>query len=211
MKKKEKLSIVIIFSLSLSVILPNVLGQITYTCKVKVGDEFIYTVYEGGINVGNKSKIKITDVEEGTNYFYIEYDYWDPISKGESFNSIADGWWYEDFHKDPSNGYMYIYYFVLTPVNDYLTAYANAAPCCSSSGNKLTETVGQVQYISTFDSNGVLTKKELKVDDTAIIVLSRGGSTSGIPGYDLPLLIGLTAITSVSIINIVKKKKFQNN
>ena len=214
MKKKEKLSILILFSLSLSAILTNVLGQTTYTCEVNVGDEFIFTVTTvnalfvmSGASVGDKRKINITDITVETDYFTIDYDDWDMISKGESFNATADHSIWDDIYKDPSDPFMYIDLFVLTPVSDYLAAFAGANSNTSSSGNKVIETIGSIQSISTFDSNGVLSKFEGKVSGTVMYVLSRGGgSSSGIPGYDLPLLIGLAAITSVGIIYILKKK-----
>jgi len=215
MKKKEKLIIVILFSLSLSAILTNVLGQTTYTCKVKVGDDFIFTVTtldevfgEGlGLSVGDKMKINITDITEETDNFKVEYDTWDMISKGESFGSTADESDWEYVYKDPTDIYAYIYYFVLTPVSDYLAAFAETSESeYSSSGNKLIESYDSYQTIYTYDSNGVMSKMEYKMGGTVMAVLSRGGGGSSIPGYDLPILIGLTAIAGVSIIYIVKKK-----
>jgi len=219
MKKKEKLIIVILLSLSLSAISTNVLGQTTYTCKVEVGDEFIYTVtylntvmsVGSGMSVGDKMKINITDITEETNYFEVEYNMWDMISKGESFNSTPDYSDYERVYKDPSHVYAFIYYFVLTPVSEYLAAFAEDNYDYSSSGNKLIESYDSNQYTSTYDSNGVLSKNEVKMNSTVMGILSRGGGGSEIPGYDLPILIGLlTAIAGVSIIYIVKKKMLKS-
>ena len=218
MKIKEKLIIVILLSLSRSAILTNVLGQTTYTCKVKVGDEFIFTLTtltaaygETRKRVGDKFKILITDITEETDYFEIEYDIWFDISKGESFSSTADYHDWEDIYKDPTNleadwlGNR----FILTPVSDYLTAFAETASYYSSSGNKLTlSNFDSREWISTFDSKGVVSKIVFKKNGTVASVLSRGGGSS-IPGYNLPILIGLTAIAGVSIIYIVKKKKLK--
>ncbi len=219
MEKKEKLIIVILFSLSLSAILTNVLGQTTYTCEVNVGDEFIYTVttvntyWSGGVyELGDKMKIKITNITEETDYFFINYEDWDMISKSESFGAIADNSDYERVYKNPSYVFAYIYYFVLTPVRDYLVAFAETSSDHLSSGNNLTEFWGFYdEQISIFDSNGVMSKREVKSHGIVVLVLSRGGdgSSSGIPGYDLPILIGLTVIASVSIIYIVKKKRLK--
>jgi len=215
MKKKEKLIIVILFSLSLSAILTNVLGQTTYTCKVKVGDEFIFTITTldavygamGGRSVGDKMKIYITDITEETDYFGLEFDTWDWISKGESFGAIADYSDSDEVYKDPTD-MSYIHYFVLTPVSDYLAAFAaeTSESDYSSSGNKLIESHDSYQNIFTYDSNGVVSKMEYKMGGTDLAVVSRGGGGREIPGYNLPILIGLTAIAGVSIIYIVKKK-----
>ncbi|TKJ19569.1 MAG: hypothetical protein CEE43_14765 [Promethearchaeota archaeon Loki_b32] len=222
MKNKGKLfSIVVLLSLSLLAISTNVFGQITYTCEVKEEDEFIFTVttlhaeeygFLEQLSVGDKMKIKITDITEETDYFDVEYDEWAMISKGESFSSTADSNSWEDVYKDPSDpeALLELSYFVLTPVSDYLAAFAeaNSEEGYSSSGNKLTKSSydSTSQIITTFDSNGVVSKDELKLGGTVVLVLSRGGDGSSIPGYDLPILIGLTTIAGVSIIYIVKKK-----
>lgn len=220
MKNKGKLfSIVILLSLSLLAISTSVFGQTTYTCEVKEEDEFIFKVTTlhpefgdmGQLSVGDKMKIKITDITEETDYFDVEYDEWDMISKGESFNSTADWEEWEVVYKDPSDpqAFWELSYFVLTPVSDYLAAFAeaNSEEGYSSSGNKLTESYDSTtQFITTFDSNGVWSKRVLKAGGIVVVVLSRGGGGSAIPGYDLPILIGLTAIAGVSIIYIVKKK-----
>ena len=215
MKNKGKLfSIVVLLSLSLSAILTNVLGQTTYTCEVKVGDEYLFTTTTlsaefaelYGMSVGDKQKINITDITENLGRFRVEYGYWDRISKGESFGATPDGWEWEDVSKDPSNSLEYIYFFVLTPVSDYLAAFAETNSDYSSSGNKLIDTYNDRQYITLYDSNGVLSKREVKINGIVMAVLSRGGNGSEIPGYDLPIFIGLIVIAGVSIIYIVKKK-----
>jgi len=205
---------VFFLSLSLSTISKNVLGQTTYTCKVKVGDEFIFTLTiltaafgETTKRVGDKFKILITDITEETDYFKIEYDIWNDISKGESFSSTADYHGWEDIYKDPTNpeaGWSGNS-FVLTPVSDYLTAFAETDPYYSSSGNKLTHSIDSREWIHTFDSNGVVSKIVFKKNGAVASVWMRVGGLS-IPGYNLPILIGLTAIAGVSIIYIVKKK-----
>ncbi len=221
MKNKGKLfSIVVLLSLSLLAISTSVFGQTTYTCEVKEEDEFIFKVTTlhpefgdmGELSVGDKMKIKITDITEETDYFDVEYDEWDMISKGETFNSTADWEEWEVVYKDPSDpqAFWELSYFVLTPVSDYLAAFAeaNSEEGYSSSGNKLTESYDSTtQFITTFDSNGVWSKRVLKAGGIVVVVLSRGGGGGlAIPGYDLPILIGLTVIAGVSIIYIVKKK-----
>ena len=212
MEKKEKLIIVILFSLSLSAILTNVLGQTIYTCKVKEGDEFVYTVTLNimslmGSSLGDKHKINITDITGESDYFEVKYDSWDWISEGESFNSTADDSYWTNLYRDPSNVHMGDpFYFVLIPVSDYLDAFAEANYGFSSSGMKLFEIFQSFHYTSTYDANGVLFKWEAETGNTTVHVLSRTASSSSIPGYDLPILIGLTAIAGVSIIYIVKKK-----
>ena len=172
MKKKEKLIIVILLSLSLSTISTNVLGQTTYTCKVQVGDEFIFTLTiltaaygETRKRVGDKDKILITDITEETDYFKIEYDIWLDISKGESFSSTADYHGWEGIYKDPTNpeAGQFGNSFVLTPVSDYLTAFAETDPYYSSSGNKLTHSIDSREWIHTYEimDNFYYKKKEL--------------------------------------------------
>ena len=219
MEKKEKLIIMILFGLSLSAILPNVLGQTIYTCEVKEGDEFIYTVTLNtfslmGSSLGDKHKINITDITEESDYFEVKYNSWDWISEGESFNSTADDSYWTNLYRDPSNVHMGDpFYFVLTPVSDYLDAFAEANYGYSSSGIKLYESFELFLYTYTYDVNGVLLKyeaatgiTEAEPGGTVVYVLFRTGSSSGIPGYDLPILIGLTTIAGVSILYIVKKK-----
>lgn len=220
MEKKEKLIIVILFSLSLSAILTNVLGQTIYTFEVKEGDEFIFTVTLAtmsppGVSLGDRYKINITDITGESDYFEVVFDIWDWISQGEPFNSTADDWGWEDVYRNPSDyrANLGTFYFVLSPVSDYLDAFAEANYGYSSSGIKLYESFELFLYTYIYDLNGVLFKyeaatgiTEAEPGGTVMYVLSRTGSSSGIPGYDLPILIGLTAIAGVSIIYIVKKK-----
>ncbi len=261
MKKKEKLcGIVFLFSLSLSAILTNVLGQTTYTCEVKVGDEYIYRITKldafwaigVGVQLGEKMKFNIADITEETDYFIIEADRWNFISKNESFGATIDYSDYRRVYKDPSDNHAYVNFFVFSPVSKYLAEFAEANPDYSSSGNVLTReyygsifdpnmvaskmenansttvhyiwittfdsngVASKMEYansttvhyiwITTFDSNGVASKMEYANSTNVRYVLSRSGSSSSIPGYDLPILIGLTVIAGVSIIYIVKKK-----
>lgn len=219
MKKKEKFLFVILLSLSLSAISTNAFGQTTYTCKAKEGDEFIFSFTEldayyaflRGYRLGDKSKIKIIGVTEDTNDFIIETDIWDPISKNESFRATADYQATDYVYKDSSRINPDILFYVLSPVSNYLAEYAEANPDYSSSGNVLTRTgfrleFGEYIYSTTFDSNGIASKFHYSNSTTVLYVLIRSGSSSSIPGYDLPISIGLTAIAGLSIICIVKKK-----
>lgn len=223
MKKKEKLFIMILFSLSLSALLTNVFGQTTYTCEAKIGDEYIYKITKlnadwvnwTGLNLGDKEKIKITDITEDTYVYTIEYDKWDFISSNESFGATADHQEWDNVFKYEYYFYLqrypFLLYFVLSPVSTYLSEYAEVHANYSSSGNVLSINDYRVEdVIITYDSNGIASKIQYSYQysnsTTAFYVLSRAGSSSSIPGYDLPILIGITAIASVSIIYIVKKK-----
>lgn len=217
MKKKGKLFIVILFSLSLSAILTNTLGQTTYTCKVKIGDEFIdtittldaYTAILLNLSLGDKTKINITDITEETDYFTIEYDGWREISESESFGATADWQTNDDVYKNASDNNAQM--FVLSPVSTYLAEYAAANLNASSSGNILTEIFPSYIQTLTYDSNGIVSKWQISNSTTVLYIRSRSGSSSSpsIPGYDLPIFIGLTVIASVSIIYILKKKNLK--
>ena len=194
MKKKEKLFIVILFSLSLSAILTNVLGQTSYTCEAKVGDEYIYKITKldarlatlVDIELGDKIKYNITDITEETNYFIIETDIWEyisnndtweKISNNESFGATADDQYIESVYKDPSDNDTSINLYVLSPVSVYLAEYAEANPNYSSSGNVLTHSIISIYTIvRTFDSNGILTKMQYSNSTNVLLVLSRLGS-----------------------------------
>ncbi len=229
MERKEKLFFVILLSLSLSAILTNVFGQTTYTCKVKDGDEYIFTCTKLeerflGISgsglwdvnaVGDKIKVKITDIRETERVFYIDYDRWEPISEGELFGAVSELTGTHDLYNDPSNSHLLIKFIALTPVSNYLAEYAETNTglygiygVLSSSENVLTERrliYGEYwEVVIEFDSNGIASKIQFSIDATVLYVLTRTGLE--IPGYDLLMLIGLTAITGVIIIYIVKKK-----
>ena len=215
MKNKGKLyGIAFLLCLSLSVILSNVAGQTTYTCELKEGDVFIYTItvadqyysFARGFNIGDKRKIEIGEIDESEERFYVDIYDWSWISKGESFSDICGGSCSLDndqLIKHPTSSMLNPFWYSLFPVSDYLAEFAETSSDYSSSGNQLIYS----NHFSTFDSNGVLYKNEYKDGDYTYWEMTRGvDSSSSIPGYDLPIVIGLTVIMGASIIYILRKK-----
>ena len=91
-----------------------------------------------------------------------------------------------------------------TPVADYLTAIATALTGYTASGTTLTMGDTTNGIVSTYDAgSGLITSYKYYVSGVLVLDLSSGG----IPGYDLPILLGITAIGVIGMIYVMRKKK----
>ncbi len=219
MRNKNLFIVAVIISFSLSTTIISTLGT-TYTCGVKAGDEYIYEIthldpiYGGSsAEIGDKMKIKVVNVTEKADYFIIDSDSWNFISSNESFGATADQHGTHIFHKNP-NDQESIGFFVLCPVNTYLAEFAADPPPSAwnrtSSGNTLTYVTSTSILVDTYNSNGVLSKHNLSstLRGVTLIVFEMRSQSSYISGYNLPMMIGLSAIAGLIVIYI-KKKNFQ--
>ncbi len=215
MKRKYIFFFVFLFSLSLITTISNTFAQTSYEYKIQEGDEFIYVVTEAdqdnyfgsGFTVGDKEKIEVVEIEEYPDYFRLDYYRWSWIGKGESFDSDPDDSDYTRLYKDPSETSISPFYFVLTPVDEFLAEFAEANYDYTSDGNKLTDI--SFHLTETFDSNGVLSKTEKKTGDIIVYAKSRtedSSSSSSIPGYEFPIFIGTIVVVGVSMTYFTKRK-----
>ncbi|MFX1277109.1 MAG: hypothetical protein ACFFBP_12685 [Promethearchaeota archaeon] len=67
------------------------------------------------------------------------------------------------------------------------------------------ESSKEISISMEYDENGILTKGEVKYDDKTAILMTQGESS--IPGFEIPLIISVSAITVVGLIYVIKKKK----
>lgn len=208
-------------------ILSNMLSAqaAVYNIGVAENDEFIYevtTVDEAGLEavfgtnwastmgsssiLGVKEKFIITTVKEETNYWKITMQHWNPTTT--DFEEYPDSGTYTDYvYKDPVDA-SFAYLFVPTPVSSYLTAIAGKYTDVKSSGNTITYDCDFMKtgldMEITFNDNGVMSSMGYVYVGKTIWEITLGGL---IPGYDLAILLGISAISMLSIIYIVMKKK----
>ncbi len=214
MKKKSSLGILFIFSLFFSAVIINVRGE-TYTCALEAGDQSILEVVEldsfygsqYGANLGDKFKVLVTSVTEGVDSFSIGIDYWGIISSSETFETTPDSQSTVVLPKDPTTLAPGLGYVVLSPVSSYLTEHALVYPDATVNGNTL-----QIYDLSDdtteqkYTSNGIISELKQYNSTTTWYLMRRQGSAN-ISGPDLPILIGITTMTVLSLVYIRRKRK----
>ena len=196
-----------------------------YEVGVAENDEFTWTVksldkeaYEDltgeeyDDSEGDKSKIQITKVETKDEEAIITFDSWDTTS--ESFSEEPDDKDQEMTLKlskdDISNytAYGLIYTRIIpTSPSDYIAAAVEEAndDDVSAEGSTLTITGDTIKLFFTndkessvkvtFNNKGVLSTRQLLDADNKVV--AELGLAGGIPGYELPLLLGITGIFSI--------------
>ena len=195
-----------------------------YTLGVSKNDEFVYqvtTVDEDGLETvfgtgwasylgegsvkGVKWKYLITKIDEETTYWKVTMSFWD-ATVGE-FEEFPDSTVYlVTIYKDPASS-SGIYYFCPTPVSNYLEAAYGASSSYEVEGNSYTYTNSyyNIDHVLTFDSSSGAMSSMKYVYVGKTIWEIRLSST--IPGYELPILLGITAVSTIGLIYIVMKKK----
>ena len=190
----------------------------------------------GGQGMKWKKRIVSVDEEEigSIDYFIVAYDYWSPVLN-EGFydepNTLSDAKDADDsmddigfvtyIEVDPDDlgsdfkpGWLSD--FIPTPVADYLDG-VDWADDYEADGKVVTfegEEIGahcdgdDVDVIRTWEWNdkGVLKSEKLMNTDGDIITeMSLAGGA--IPGYALPILLGVAAVGTIGLVHIVMKKK----
>ena len=73
----------------------------------------------------------------------------------------------------------------------------------------MTDSSVSSQFILTYDSNGVMSRREFKVGGTVVYVFSRGGGGGGggggIPGYNLFFLLGILSVVVIILTKKIRK------
>ena len=209
-------------------ILSNMLSAqaAVYNIQVAENDEFIYevtTVDEAGLEavfgadwagdmgssgiIGVKEKFIITSIDDtSTSYWKITMQHWNPTTV--AFTEFPDSGTYTDHvYKDPADAF-YVSLFVPTPVSSYLTVVAGKSTLMESSGNTITFDWDIIKtgfdLVYTYNNNGVTSSYAYVYVGKTIWEVTLGGL---IPGYDLAILLGISAVSMLSIIYIVMKKK----
>ncbi len=171
---------------------------------------------------GKKAKWEITNVDDekvlGYDYLILEYDAWDWKSGdkwGKRDDEVTSGRLedpgdYADNLKPSSP-----WYWIPAPVDKYLDE-IDFDKDIDVEGTKVTIDVDEdeygsgtpdedVKYIGEYDNaKGILSNLKLLDSDDKIVAEI---ALQGIPGYDLPILLGLTAIFSIGIIYLMKRKR----
>lgn len=172
----------------------------TYTIGVKTGDSYTWEIKAldpsytgaGGAKVGDRETMSITSVDETTTEWSIAYS----LTAYNGASSSGTG----TVPKDPAS-WSFIYICAL-PVSDYLTgAYGSS----HVSGNKVTFTGMTVIIEMTYDtSTGVMSDMKYTVNGKVIFEIAL---VTTIPGYELTIFLGVSAISALSLIYLVMKKK----
>ncbi len=217
MRKKNILSLFIIISLSFSGMMISVLGQSTYICKVKAGDQVILELLEVDEyylimteeELGSKRKYQVSNISEEADSFLVEVKIWAVIAADETFNNNPDSTDIYNLTKDPAK-LPDSTPVLLCPANSYLSEYVSGATDIylniTSDGNTIKAYYWPFTRYFTYDSNGFIS--ELKLTNNTALLERWGskGQSSTIPGYDLSIVIGLTTIAGLSLVYIWKKK-----
>ncbi len=168
--------------------------------------------FTDGDKVGDKCKTVVTKVEEEDDYWKITYDSWDWTSK--DFKSDPDD---EDksykIKKDPddvSGSYPQIS-GCAKDVAKYIKAidwnddYEIDGTTVTSDGIDLGLGGDKIKVSVTYDSNTGLVSsfRYLNEDDDVLYEYA----SSSIPGYEVPILLGVVGLTTIGLIYLVMKKK----
>ena len=229
-RKKSILFLILLMTFFLSNIIAA--RAAVYSLGVAENDEYIYKVttvdQEGleavfGTNWASmmgeaaiedaKIKYVITGISDKTTYWEVTFQFWD--------------WTVGDFdeYPDDTTYYTYIYkdavsfngLIVPVPVDAYLTALVGTLPTyvdwITAEDTSLTFDYGKIPYYSynykevfTFDEEkGVLTSNKYTYVGKTIWELKL--QTFQIPGYELQILLGITAISTIGLIYIIRRKK----
>jgi hypothetical protein len=173
------------------------------TIGVKIGDSYTWQVKTldpsypaGSIRQGDEAKMTITNIVESGAGWTINYAYW---SFGVPFS--GSGASSSDFlPKDPTSWSIGL--ICGLPVADYLTA---AYGSTFASGNKLIFAIGVYSEEITYDtSTGVMSDMKYSEGGKVMFEIAL---VPAIPGYELSILLGVSAISTIGLIYIVMKKK----
>lgn len=197
--------------------------ELTWTVKTLDGEAYKdLTGEEYDESEGDKSKIQITKVETKDDKATITYDSWDTTS--ESFSEEPDDKDQEmTLHlskDDISNLTAYGFFYrqiIPTAPSDYIAAVVEEADNedFSAEGSTLTITGDSIKLLLTndkesslkvtYNNKGVLSTWQLLDADNKVV--AELGLAGGIPGYELPLLLGITGIFSIGLIYTIMKRK----
>ena len=167
--------------------------------------------------LGAKFKYTITELDDdkinGTDVFIVEYKFWGWATDEADFDDKEDTKRTAYLAQDPDvyeKNNQYFQWVMPTPLEDYLDE-IDWDDDYEIDGKILTRTVeykdleGDLLYQYTFNDRGVLESLKAMTEDNEVIYEY---ALPTIPGYELPILLGITAIFTIGIIyTIVKRKK----
>ncbi len=183
----------------------------TYMLGVEKGDQCTYTVIEADAGYGYGSSAVLT-----VDSISVTASGWDVIiSVAGSSNNLP-----LSIGNQPKTGEMPIYLCPIDVANylkELATAYNEYVTLVTVSGTTWTyDTTASSAFYSgvdmvytiTFDATtGWATKIKLVQDGTTTLEMTGvPGGAGGIPGYELPLLLGITGIFAIGLIYITKKR-----
>jgi len=203
------------------------LATTTYNLRVNVGGKYTYTLSELNdpdylddssdfTGVGDKAVMEITKIEDNTGYWLIEIK--STILKTEKEEKYT-----YRLYKEP-NVFSMTSVVCPVPVSTYLTELADAWNIYyeqftdSNEGDIVIEASGTTftfikdgnGFKTTFNANsGWATKMQYIENDEVKAVVTGAPGGGIIPGYELPLLLGITGLMAVGIIYTVMKKRTQ--
>lgn len=175
-----------------------------------------------GIKVGAQRQSEITDIKKEDDSWLITYDDWDYTNSESDLKKDPDDKDQEDtVFKDPDDVGedlvpILMGNFIPTPVVDYLKA-IDWAKGVKISGSQITQTVKKddlkeiftkakddAKFIWEYDSDGVQSRNTISSTSDKIImdVVLQGA----IPGYEISLLLGITAIFTIGLVYIIKRR-----
>ena len=174
----------------------------TYTIGVKAGDSYTWEIktldpsYPGvpsGVKVGDRETMAITAVDETSTGWVITYHFTSYTGSSSSET--------ETVPKNPTSwGFGLI---CALPVNEYLTG---AVGSSHVSGNKITISYGLYSLEIVYDtSTGVMSS--MKNTEAERGVVFEIALVPSIPGYELPIILGVSTVSTLCLIYLVMKKK----
>lgn len=181
---------------------------------------------EAMYELGAKMKIKVTGIEDGATSWTVKMTLWDWTTSSFSSSGIDTEM---TIVKDPTDLYWNTQiFFVAIPVNTYLqnmgyiTNYEGKATISDTTVVVDLDGSGFIEYEATYDSiTGKLTNFQMQHNDQVMYEISTGtvsggdtsssdseSGSSGIPGYDAFILLGVATLSiCVAILSINRKNK----
>ncbi len=175
------------------------------------------------IDVGATTQNVIKEVEEEDDYWLLTYDDWDFTMKQKDLEDDADDKDVEKkIYKDPADlgknvVPIFLADYIPTDAASYLKK-IDWADDTEVNGLTITQSVEKAdlkafwsgadedaKFQFVFASNGVKVTTRYLSDKGEVIL--EIGFKGNIPGYEIPVLLGLTAISTVGLIYLILKKK----
>ncbi|MGV9174188.1 MAG: hypothetical protein ACOC35_16695 [Promethearchaeia archaeon] len=189
--------------------------------ETATGDEYNST--ENG-NKGEKSKVKLTALDVEDDKATLKIDIWD-FTDGEFGEDRDDNYTISDIplnEEDFTNTTLYFAFMriIPTPVTNWLEAAESEAAEIFTANATIDGTVITLKGSNlmnqwedeegyqerTYNDKGILSsQKMVDSDDNVFYEITLVGEF--IPGYELPLLLGMTGIFSVGLIYTIMKRK----
>ncbi len=233
---KARIFLVVWMALNMLVIASTV-QAVTYACSVPTNQEVTFEIKTLDENVledlfgddwediidqklGDRMKDKYTKIEKESDGWTIWYDHWDWIEQDEVFPEDPDKANRKLFVPVDPDDYdaTSISYdsskCVLTPVSDYLKnvdwpdeyGAKNSIVTITYDKGDMGINKADMKIILTYDTGNGLRINTRYVDDDDKIGLEMGAQTI-IPGYELPILLGIVAISTIGMIYSIMKKR----